>query len=126
MVFAASATLRLSSSRLALASVPGRMGFFIGIASSLLMVIFQIHVVGVASLKEEGYPPVGPYRHGPRALTIALQWVQSKRRLVHILHLTGLIERRKDQSQTVDLVGSNPANVVPLGDDPMPDRGHFA
>src|ERR1035441_1208071 len=37
------------------------------------MVIFQIHVVGVASLKEEGHPPVGPYRHGPRALTIALQ-----------------------------------------------------
>jgi len=34
--------------------------------------------------------------------------VQSKRRLVHILHLTGLIERRKDQSQTVDLIGSNP------------------
>jgi hypothetical protein len=74
------------------------------------MVIFQIHVVGVASLKEE----VGPYCHGPRAFTIALQLVQSKRRLVHILHLTGLIERRKDQSQTVDLIGSNLASVVLL------------
>ena len=82
------------------------------------MVIFQIHVVGVASLKEEGHPPVGPYRHGPRAFTIALQWVQSKRRLVHILHLTGLIERREDQSQTVDLIGSNPASVVLLKQGP--------
>lgn len=76
------------------------------------MVIFQIHVVGVASLEAEGHPPVGPYGHGPHAFTVALQWMQSKRRLVHILHLTGLIERRKDQPQTVNLIGSNPATVV--------------
>ena len=71
------------------------------------MVIFQIHVVGVASLEEEGHPPVGPYRHGPHAFAVALQRVQSKRRLVHILHPTGLIERRKDQLQAVGLIGSN-------------------
>jgi len=76
------------------------------------MVIFQIHVLGVASLEAEGHPPVGPYRHGLHAFTIALQWVQSKRRLVDILHLTGLIERRKDQPQTVNLIGSNPPTVV--------------
>jgi hypothetical protein len=38
--------------------------------------------------------------------------VQSKRRLVHILHLTGLIERRKDQPQTINLIGPNPAAIV--------------
>jgi hypothetical protein len=38
--------------------------------------------------------------------------VQSKRRLVHILHFTGLIESRKDQPQTVDLIGTNSATVV--------------
>jgi hypothetical protein len=76
------------------------------------MVIFQIHAVGVASLKKEGHPPVGPYGHGPKALAVALQRVQSKRRLVHILHLIGLIERRKDQPQTVNLIGADLATVV--------------
>ena len=76
------------------------------------MVIFQIHVVGVASLEEEGHPPVGPYCHGPHAFAVAPQRVQSKRRLVHILHPTGLIERRKDQPQTVNLIGANLATVV--------------
>jgi hypothetical protein len=45
---------------------------------------------------------------------MALQCVQSKRRLVHILHLAGLIERRKDQPQPVDLIGSHLASVVLL------------
>ena len=76
------------------------------------MVIFQIYVVGVAVLEAECHTPVRSYRHGPYVLTVALQWVQSKRRLVHILHLTSLIERRKDQPQTVNLIGSNFTRVV--------------
>ena len=80
--------------------------------SSLLMVVFQVHVIGVATLEAEGHPPVGAYRHGPDSLSAALQWVQSKRRLVHVPHLSGLIERRKNQPQAVDLIGSNPATVV--------------
>jgi hypothetical protein len=76
------------------------------------MVIFQIYVVGVASLEAEGHPPVGPYGHGPHAFTVALQWVQSKYRLVHILDITGLIESRKDQPQTVDMIGADPARVI--------------
>jgi hypothetical protein len=76
------------------------------------MVIFQIHVAGVASGEEKSHPPVGPYCHRPHAFTAAFQWVQSKCRLVHILHVTGLIERRKDQSQTVNLIGCNSATVI--------------
>jgi hypothetical protein len=57
------------------------------------MVIFQIHVVGLAVLEEESYPPVSSYGYGPRAFAVSLQRVQSKRRLVHILHVAGLIER---------------------------------
>ena len=38
--------------------------------------------------------------------------MQSKCRLVHILHLARLIERRKDQPQTVNLIGSDLTAVV--------------
>jgi hypothetical protein len=38
--------------------------------------------------------------------------MQSKRRLLHVVHLTGLIECGKDQPQTIGLIPSNPAAVV--------------
>jgi hypothetical protein len=40
--------------------------------------------------------------------------VQSKCRLVHILHLTGLIERREDQPQPINLIGVHLSTVVPF------------
>ncbi len=57
------------------------------------MVIFQIRVIGIASVKAKGHAPVGPYRHCSVAFTIAFERMQSKRGLAHILHVTGLIQR---------------------------------
>ena len=58
------------------------------------MVIFQIHIVGIASLKAKGDPPVGSYRNRPNTSAVALERMQSKRGLVHILHVAGLIQRK--------------------------------
>ncbi len=71
------------------------------------MVIFQIQVIGVAFLKAERQPPIGAYRYRPNVLTVALEPVQSKRGLVHILYATRLVQRRQNQTQTLDLVGPN-------------------
>jgi len=60
------------------------------------MVVFQIHVAGIASLKAVGQPPVRSYRYRPATLAIALQRVQPERGLVHILRDAGLIQRRED------------------------------
>lgn len=76
------------------------------------MVVFQIYVMGIAVAKAESHPPVGPDRHGPCAPAIALERMQPKRRLVHILHVAGLVERGKDQAQAIDLVGSDSAAIV--------------
>lgn len=76
------------------------------------MVIFQIHVVGVASLKAEGHPPVSPYGHCPHAFAVALERMQPKRGLLHIPYAAGLVQRRKDQPQTVNLIGFNLAGIV--------------
>jgi len=81
-------------------------------ALSLLTVVCQIHVVGVTSLEAEGHTPVSPHGHGPHTFTVPLQWMQSKRRLAHILRLSGLIERRKDQPQTFHLIGLHAAAIV--------------
>jgi hypothetical protein len=78
------------------------------------MVVFQIYFARVAFLEAEGHSPVGSYGNGPHAFAASLQWVQSKRRLVHILRLSGLIERGKDQPQAVELIGANPTAVVLL------------
>ena len=76
------------------------------------MVIFQIQIVSVASLKTEGHAPIGPYRYGPGAFAAALERMQPKRGLVHILHVAGLVQRREDSPQTVNLIGFKLAGIV--------------
>jgi len=50
--------------------------------------------------------------------------VQSKHRLVHILHLDGLIERSDDQTQPVQLIRVDP--VLLQGIKVTPPRVRFA
>ena len=76
------------------------------------MVIFQIQIVGVASRKAEGHPPVGPYRHCPGTFAVALERMHSERVLVHIMDLAGLVQRRKDYPQPVNLIGLQLAGIV--------------
>src|SRR5579864_2211071 len=113
MVRAAAAMLRFNSSRLAFASAPGCTGFLIGIESGL-MIIFQIEVVGVAAFKAEGHPPVSSDGHGPNALSVASEGMETKRWLVHIPYVARLIQRRQDQSQAIGQVRFHFAAVILL------------
>jgi hypothetical protein len=66
----------------------------------------------MAILKAKGDTPICAYRHCPTTLAVAFERVQAKGRLLHILHVARLVERGEDQTEPVDLIGSNPAAVI--------------
>jgi hypothetical protein len=58
------------------------------------------------------HSPIGPHCDGPNTFTIAFERMKSKRRLVHILYVGGLIECREDQTQAVNVIGFEFAPVI--------------
>ena len=57
---------------------PGWAGFFMGMVFLLfLVVVDQLNVEGVRSIKTKNDAPVGPYRHGPEPLQVAFERMQT-------------------------------------------------
>ena len=53
---------------------------------SVLVVIFQVYLVGVSRLESEGNPPVLRHGHSPLTLSVALQRVGAERQEVQVFH----------------------------------------
>src|SRR5216684_1944714 len=94
--FAASTRVRPSSSISAFMSWPGWLGFFIGIAAVLLMVIHKINFGCLAVRKAKHDAPIRPHRDGPVSFTLALKRVQPKSWTVQSFERFGGIECRQN------------------------------
>jgi hypothetical protein len=84
-------------------------GFF-----ASLVVVDQFNVKGVVPFKAEDDSPVGPHRHGPKPLHVALERVQAIPGDIESLRRYGAVENREDPIDHLQQVGPYPAAVVAL------------
>ena len=76
------------------------------------MVIEIINIQRVVAGKAEDDPPVGPDRHGLKALVFALQRMQPKTWQVHVRNRTGGIKTRQYVTQLHHLFADDAARIV--------------
>jgi hypothetical protein len=76
------------------------------------MIIREIDIRRVSILKLEYDAPIRPHGYGPVALQIALERMQPECRLIHVFDDGRHIESRKDQPNTVHMLGVELARIV--------------
>jgi hypothetical protein len=90
---------------------PGCGGFFIAILF-LLVIIDQIHVVGVTVLKAEDDSPISRHRNGPEAFKIPLQAMKLKTGERHVLNDPRLIQASQNTPNLIEVRCGKPAAVI--------------
>src|SRR5262249_30875977 len=94
---------------------PGCGGFFIAIGRSpSLVIVDQINVSGVLSLKAEDHTPIGFYGDGPEAFQFPFQRVKPEAWRVHVARRARLIQPGEDATQFFYILGADFAAVVIL------------
>jgi len=78
----------------------------------LLSVVIDIINVLRVSIKAENHPPVGTNDHRPIPSHLALKWMQSKSRQIHVGNGWGGVERRQDIPNLVNVFRVNPTWIV--------------
>jgi hypothetical protein len=78
------------------------------------VVVNQINLAGLPTLKPEDHAPVRPHRHTPEVLPIALESVQPKSRKVHIRGSWRAVKDGEDVLDLLDVVRTYPFSVAVL------------
>jgi hypothetical protein len=79
-----------------------------------LVVVDQIYFIGVTVHKAENNPPIGPHRHRPETLPVALKRVKMKAGHPHVLDSPSFVELVEDGTNLVQEIGPNPTRIIPF------------
>ena len=77
------------------------------------MVVFVVHVLGIAVDEAEGYPPVCLHGDCPLAFALTSEFVKSEARDIHIRDGLGFVELCQNEAEPLDMNGLNPCKASP-------------
>ena len=82
------------------------------------MVVDQVNIGRVRTVKLEYDPPIARHRDGPLAFAPTLQWMQLRTRKAHVCRTCGGVQRAKYHEQLGRVVRVDPA-CVSLGEESL-------